>query len=308
MSEYAADGSVNGSSKGELYLLRIFARAGSAISSKRKLERRVATMQDAIKADAHRSFSGTAFEGVLRIFRARCSDDGDASRNDAARSRLRSALMRGLRIGIVGADGLMEARSVEDSLSFFEPFCLTLLQNAVSVETLCAHRNQKTLELILDFCGPSVPESLQEKRASKLFSSAENNVSLRVSCTYRRGYFHDFLEHDKVPAADAYILYNAGVWGYDSWAPTIRALVNARAPTIVTSYNEFEAEDDNDAIDEAVAGNGKSASSSIRWLWRPSKNPSASVVRRSAGLDSHPDRMCASNEFWQCFVGTKRES
>ena len=96
--------------------------------------------------------------------------------------------------------------------------------------------------------------------------------------------------------------FNAGVWGYDDWAPTV-ALVAAgaratRAPLVVTSYCAREAADDEEAIDEAIAGalGGGAMRRSARG-WRPELNPFRSLTPRASSVAAHA---MAENSCWQC--------
>ncbi|KAL3892844.1 MAG: hypothetical protein SGPRY_014728, partial [Prymnesium sp.] len=43
--------------------------------------------------------------------------------------------------------------------------------------------------------------------------------------------------------------FNAGMWGYDSWAESVRAVLRTGCPFVITSYNEMEAEDDQEVLE-----------------------------------------------------------
>ena len=62
----------------------------------------------------------------------------------------------------------------------------------------------------------------------------------------------------------------------------------------VTSYNEFEAEDDEDSLRDAVSG--------VSFRWRAERNPYGSLQSRLSGacLDD-PGRTCSDNARWFAF-------
>lgn len=54
---------------------------------------------------------------------------------------------------------------------------------------------------------------------------------------------------------DAIFCFNAGIWGYDSWADTLSFIYHdalVRCPTVITSYNWCEADDDEEVIQNLV--------------------------------------------------------
>ena len=52
--------------------------------------------------------------------------------------------------------------------------------------------------------------------------------------------------------ADICIAFHPGVWGYDTWIPTIRAAcLDMQLPFVITSYTEAEGEGDEEAIIES---------------------------------------------------------
>ena len=88
------------------------------------------------------------------------------------------------------------------------------------------------------------------------------------------------------------LAFNAGVWGYTSWAPVLRLCHTLGCPLVVTSYNELEAEEDEAAIDELGLG--------LCWLWRPEANPWRSLVaERGRRVAPHPQY---ENSYSQCLV------
>ena len=90
-------------------------------------------------------------------------------------------------------------------------------------------------------------------------------------------------------------MFNAGLWGYDSWKPTLSALASLHSVSIlVTSYTLEEAEDDSDVIVESLGD-------SIRWNWQEETNPdkaNAVISRATAEIG----RAYSDNGAYQCFT------
>ena len=199
------------------------------------------------------------------------------------------------RVAIIGADGLMEAKSLEASIAFFSGFCKYVVDEAAlggAVEG----------DVMLDFYGPSVPEFLTGNTQCRKVTSTGGGTCLSFHYTFFRGFFHDW---SSVAATQCHkpticLLYNPGCWGYPSWLPTISAILKTGTPCVITSYNIFEAEDDYDTI-ESVGNFNENGNA--RWLWSYELNPHASTSSRPAGVASDPDRRCTVNAIWQCFQG-----
>jgi len=88
--------------------------------------------------------------------------------------------------------------------------------------------------------------------------------------------YHDQQRAQPSRKPDVAVAFNAGIYGYDSWGQTVRAVTALAAPLVVTSYSFAESESDEEAM-EALG---------LRWLWTPTTNPWRSLVpesRLSAG-------------------------
>jgi hypothetical protein len=175
-------------------------------------------------------------------------------------------------VHVVGADSV-EARS--SFLDAMQPLG----------ELLEHHSDVQHINFVL--VGPNMPASF------KGFVDEDCIVSRRVVLAVQMasGLYHDVAESlGQKPVLC--ILFNAGIWGYDSWIPTLERLHTDGIVTVVTSYNSLEAEDDEDVI-MAIQ------SSHWKWLWNIQANPYGSLRHRPSGIEG---RTCADNSFWQCFV------
>ena len=83
------------------------------------------------------------------------------------------------------------------------------------------------------------------------------------------------------------ICFNAGIWGYPDWAPTVVKVVEELGmPLVVTSYNYMEADDDEDMVRSFGLGMGR---------WAPRLNP----YRSLAGTASqYAGEVLCENCYW----------
>ncbi|KAJ1460830.1 hypothetical protein M885DRAFT_612019 [Pelagophyceae sp. CCMP2097] len=88
--------------------------------------------------------------------------------------------------------------------------------------------------------------------------------------------------------------FQGGIWGYESWRPTVSALHDRGVPLVVTSYNEFEAEDDEDALEALDLG--------LRWEWKPERNAHSSPDEEPRKENPNGPYALFENCFWQCVV------
>lgn len=156
--------------------------------------------------------------------------------------------------------------------------------------------------LRLDFIGPNLDSSIdttcREIDGSSLCSSNRDEETdlPRMMVSFHSGTFGGGEDREDV---DIIVCFHPGFWGYESWQTTIRALPRD-VPCVATSYNKEEAEDDHDAILEAIKG---AKGIEIKWLWQYEANCFASRVERESGIDGRP---CIENSFWQAFAVTSK--
>lgn len=158
-------------------------------------------------------------------------------------------------------------------------------------------------------------------------SSSATGV-LEVKFRYNSGLYHDV--SGLFPAPDALFLFNAGLWGYDDWEPTLEHILGCnsscgdgaacdgrcgggdgdadRPPVVVTSYCPEEASDDMETIlrvllgDETEGGSPQRENAAVvgglEWLWKPEENPHRSLVPRQThcGVEG---RVLFENQSWQ---------
>jgi hypothetical protein len=186
-------------------------------------------------------------------------------------------------VHVIGADAVEAPRGGRGA----EAFLRTMQPLA---ELLELHSRLACLELVL--VGPNVPAELAGAAAEER-GGALRRMLLRVR-------IESGLYHDAAPALGPRpalaVLFNAGLWGYDSWVLTLERLHADRTVTVVTSYNALEAEDDEDVV---------ARTRPFRWLWQREPNPYASLRRRPSGIEG---RSCADNCFWQCFAADEPAS
>jgi hypothetical protein len=98
-------------------------------------------------------------------------------------------------------------------------------------------------------------------------------------------------EMDGAGRCDLAVAFNAGLWCYESWAPTVRVATAGAAPLLVTSYNETEA-----AADEEML----TRMDGVDWLWTRENNPDASPVAEDRVPGTTPQY---ENHVTQCVCG-----
>ncbi|CAM9782283.1 unnamed protein product, partial [Ectocarpus sp. 6 AP-2014] len=184
------------------------------------------------------------------------------------------------------------------------------------------------------FCGPNIPphlhgtrHTLQESPAAtpgmmttrRCDSPPSTAGALTVRLWYNSGLYHDVSGLFATP--DALFLFNAGLWGYDDWEPTLEHILGCdraacpsdhvvnrqalpppipatksgpknTAPVVVTSYCSEEASDDMETLERVFPVGG------LEWLWKPEVNPHRSRVprRTECGVEG---RALFENHSWQ---------
>ena len=105
------------------------------------------------------------------------------------------------------------------------------------------------------------------------------------------------------------IAFNAGIWGYDLWKPTLAALCRFHRPVpfVVTAYTVQEAEEDAEVIVEVV-GVDRSGTVDGMCLWKVEVNPFGSRKERKTST-APKERQYFENNSWQAWLlggGQKR--
>jgi hypothetical protein len=146
---------------------------------------------------------------------------------------------------------------------------------------------------------------------------------------YYSGLYHDmrYTLPSSIQHPYMIVLFNAGIWGYDAWLPTLSCILNSNSNDnsnsanskagllLVTSYCMTEAIDDYDVLYDVVHNSSSSnsnrdnsstavaaaataiPSSAATWLWQPEVNPHRSTAIRAKQGGDHEQH---DNHYWQC--------
>lgn len=181
-------------------------------------------------------------------------------------------------VHVIGAD-FREGTSFEQTKHVFHHF----FQQIPKTIDQCS-----TVQLAL--IGPNVPGALH--RCSRRYD--DDKVAQQIE--YFVGVWEEYASSPTFRPADCSFCFNAGIWGYDAWLPSIQHLVvECSQPVVITSYNELEAMDDYETLLSSSQHQQLFA-----WAWKPVANPNASATIRPSR--SIPGRFLAENAYWQCLV------
>ena len=180
----------------------------------------------------------------------------------ATLDRLKIVSSESLVLHIVGAD---EREIIPGKLDRVKDKYSPLFQSL-------AERGVKSLSL--SFVGPNLvfPYGVQSSSGSFTF---QGEIEIHLEAHLQL--YHEFYDpdvHIGAQTPDLIILFNAGIWGYDDWLPTLalfRTMQNS--VVLVTSYTLEEAEDDMDTIED-VCGDF------VKWAFGPERNPHADSVKQ----------------------------
>jgi hypothetical protein len=131
-----------------------------------------------------------------------------------------------------------------------------------------------------------------------------------VTLVYCPGMYHESTLAQSYPP-DILLAFNAGLWGYDDWVPTLNYILldstsqlNA-IPLIITSYNKLEAEDDEDVLLRILkcdtGEEDEKVSNYDFCLWGAEKN--LHPDEHSRRPSTHEGEFLTDNSYWMCFVG-----
>ncbi|KAJ0406065.1 hypothetical protein ATCC90586_002947 [Pythium insidiosum] len=226
----------------------------------------------------------TLIECLKRLQHATQRDDAASAAVSAELAALPASV---LTIHLVGADH-REGNSMAETMLIFERL----------FQYLAVEDGRYTL-LRLVLVGPNIAAKLHHSSQTATHSDMRPPVSLNqplasidVALSYYVGSFDDYYgETAQYVRPDLAVCFNAGIWGYDQWLPTIQLLVHTiQTPLLITSYNAHEASDDEDVLDDSVEP--------PRWYWRAEKNPFGSLLHRSTRNDF--GSILRENDYWMC--------
>lgn len=192
--------------------------------------------------------------------------------------------------------------------------------------------------LLIQFSGPNLPKTMEGKVVDLLAhvdlppasdSHCQNSRCLGglrfASAIFQQEEYHKMGGGVDGLPADLAIAFNAGIWGYDSWRPTIDCMCEGASncgsplPFVVTAYTLEECEDDAEVIADAVADAARAAVVSEsqfstrknalagEQIWAPAVNPFSSRLERET-LGVPAGRQYFENGAWQAWLLGQSES
>jgi len=197
-----------------------------------------------------------------------------------------------LSIHVIGADHV-ECASNDILRTLFGPL----------VRWIGAMDNHAPRSIEIHLIGPNLTNEMVTAPVNLMPSSKLKNSSPLVSAyaTCHIGAYHEWVSGTKpwkVP--DLLVAFNAGIWGYNDWKPTLEALCRMPWPAIlvVTSYTLEEGEDDADVIGGIFAAFNSSKRNHC--LWSVDTNPYSSRMKRETAT-AIEGREYRENAAWQAW-------
>lgn len=261
-------------------------------------------------ASVNLSRSATLSEAVLRLwplisFRRKMKLMGFGEKKSQSKTQSSKTLI----IHILGCDHV-ECSSEETLRKSVGPFA-RWLSAAIQSGVLSTAQTSSIDSLVIEISGPNVPDWIVGREINLLPSSTtaesiEGLVSAKAIFNQRE--YHE--QSTDISAPDLAIAYNAGIWGYDSWRPTLSFMCQnsgsndvtyACTPFIITAYTIEECEDDAEVISEVAEEAGAKRNMVLaHQLWAPESNPFPSRIERKTV--SVPGRKYFENSAWQAWL------
>ena len=259
-------------------------------------------------ASANLSRSATLSEAVLRLwplisFRRRMRVMGSGEQKSS----------KTLTIHILGCDRV-ECSSEETLRKSVGPFARWM--SAVLQSGVLSAMQTSSIEidsLVIEISGPNVPDWILCREINLLSSSSESGGLVSATAVFRQREYHENMDEAGV-TPDLAIAFNAGLWGYDSWKPTLSCMCNSLGNGsytctlfVITAYTIEECEDDAEVVsevaEEVVAKRMHSSKHDnailAHQLWAPEPNPFSSRIERKTA--SVP-RKYYENKAWQAWL------
>ena len=201
-------------------------------------------------------------------------------------------------IHLLGCDVIGEGATAKDTVRTFSPMFSELGKR---FET-----NIIEITLLLN----GVNFNMEEKALS--VSQRLKGID-KLTLVYCPGLYHES-ELAKSYPPDILLAFNAGIWGYDDWLPTLRYILKSetsnlnRVPLVITSYNRLEAEDDEDVLLKLLKLNGTGEEADKlamdnHCVWGVEKNQHQDESSRRKS--THQGEFLTDNAYWMCFIGQK---
>jgi hypothetical protein len=246
----------------------------------------------AIQATGNLTRSATLAEGLHRVL---------WSKSNTTTSESPVSTAGKLILHVVGVDHV-ECASPEHTRTMFGPL----------VRWLGANLQLTPRHLEFHLVGPNIPATAIMTESTTSINLMPTTLPQR-SCLqsavafYHRARYHDWWSTRAESGHDAphlIVCFNAGIWGYDEWRPTIQLLGNLpqSVPFIATAYTMQEAEDDWDTIRDVLAttNNEDASNVELRCIWNVEANPFASKLPRPTAT-AVVGREYRENAAWQAW-------
>jgi hypothetical protein len=188
--------------------------------------------------------------------------------------------------------------------------------------------------LRIELLGPNVPKHSEEFGTMNLLPNIIPGRLHSATVVCKNCMYHDYLHASQTCSKDdinvhypikpnLVIAYNAGIWGYTDWHPTLKSLcsLNWPVPFIITAYTIYEAEDDAQVVEEIMEEWNRSSGGYIdrdtstatisnrphndttidtkRCLWSAELNPYASRIVKETTSSDH---IYHENGAWQAYL------
>ena len=227
----------------------------------------------AVAASANLSRSATISEAIVRCLPHLLLPNQDKKQKES-----------NLVIHIIGSDHV-ECQSEETVRAAVGPLVRW-------IESACSS-NVSSIEIELS--GPNVPVAAERRGVTDL-SSTSNGSLQRATARCVNYVYHDYLQSKECRTPHLVVAFDAGIWGYDEWRPTLEAMCNHESaiPFVITGYTVQEVEDDAEVVTE-VAVNAKACR-----LWSPEINPFGSRRKRETSSAAR-GREYRENGAWQAW-------
>ena len=199
-------------------------------------------------------------------------------------------------IHVVGTDAV-EGDSVEAMISVFKPLC-SLLSGSIQNDKTSSKTAYRNLTVVLNGMDLLLPQSIKTSSTNS-WKGMVHDISLEL--VWCPGEYTQQLLENGIQKPQMIICFNAGLWGYDTWKPTLFWVIKNGYPLIITSYTWKESEDDEEVINEVLNEvmnamlETKDHSSGSKWCWKAERNPYGSTVKKQS---YHENEYLRDNSWW----------
>ena len=225
-----------------------------------------------------------------------------------------------LTIHILGCDRVecSSEETLRKSVGPFARWISAALQSGVlsTMQTSSSGSAPDIDSLVLEISGPNVPDWILSREINLLPSSSESGGLVSATAVFHQREYHEqnASEASAMLPPDLAVAFNAGIWGYDSWKPTLSFMCQSEGndsyactPFVITAYTIEECEDDAEVVSEVaaevVAQRMRSSKHEktvlAHQLWAPESNPFSSRIERKTA--SVP-RKYYENNAWQAWL------